>query len=92
MLSQKTSHTHTHTQRHDCSQTAAAGGLTAGAVGAPPARLTLAGVGCHATAVNTALRTMSWTERRQASVNISLLLMWKLGPAVGIEPTKSANG
>lgn len=54
-----------HTQRHACSQTATAGGLTAGAVGAPPARLTLAGVGGHTTAVNTALRTMSWTWSRE---------------------------
>lgn len=54
-----------HTQRNNCSQTATAGGLTTGAVGAPPARLTLAGVGGHTTAVNTALCTMSWTWRRQ---------------------------
>lgn len=33
-----------------------------GAVGAPPARLTLAGVGCHATAVDTALCTMRSTD------------------------------
>lgn len=52
-------------QRRERSQTATAGGLTAGAVGAPPARLTVAGVGSHAAAVDAALGAVSWTERRQ---------------------------
>lgn len=67
LVSSECSHTkpESHTQRSDCSQTAAAGALTTGAVGSSPAWFTLAGVGGRTTAMNAALCTMSWTRRRQ---------------------------
>ena len=49
------------THRNGRSQTATAAGLTAGAVGAPPARLTLAAVGGHTAPVDTALGAVGWT-------------------------------
>lgn len=43
----------------------AAGTLTTGAVGAPPAWLTLTGVGCHTSAMDTVLCTVGWTWREE---------------------------
>lgn len=55
------SHTHKDIDGHRQQQLE---GLTTGAVGAPPSRLTLAGVGGHAAAMNTALCTESCVRKR----------------------------
>lgn len=58
-----------YTQRNSCLQTATAGGLTTGAGQSSPAWLTLAGVGGHTVAMNTALFTMSWIWKTQEHRN-----------------------
>lgn len=71
LVNEKIREHQSHTERNYFSQTTTAGGLTAGTVRSSPARLTLAGVGGHAVAMNAAFCTVSWKQGSRSKLVLS---------------------